>query len=130
MIPSATSLSAIQFAEYSAGEDPVAGPERKRVEGHVPGAGGVLDDRDLVPARVQQPCERVVALLPVVASLGSRLVAADLGLPAQLHDRLKLPRTMPAGWPRRVRDVDGLVRHRLLLPRAAVYQRDDQSRRP
>ena len=41
------------------GQDPVAGREGEPVEGHVPGAGGVLDDRDLV--EVRQPISRAMA---------------------------------------------------------------------
>ena len=37
-----------------AGQDPVAGLEVERVEGHVPGAGRVLDDRDLVARAAEQ----------------------------------------------------------------------------
>ena len=31
------------------GEDAVAGPERQRIEGHLPRHRGILDQRDLVP---------------------------------------------------------------------------------
>jgi hypothetical protein len=36
--------------------------------------------------RVEQPRDRVVRVLPVVLSLGGRLVAADLGLAPQVSD--------------------------------------------
>ena len=95
-VRAATCLSAIQFEAYSAcaGQDAVARREVERVERHVPCPGRVLDDGDLLAAGVQQPCERVVRVLPVVAALGGGLVAADLGLAREVvDDRLvHLPR--------------------------------------
>ena len=61
----------------AARQDPVARLEAERVEGHVPGAGGVLDDRDLVARAAEQAGDAVVGRLdPVVLASGS-LVAAD-----------------------------------------------------
>ena len=68
------------------GEDAVAGLELERVEGHVPRARGVLDDRDLVALAADQPRDRVVAVLDAVLALGLRLVAADRRLAAQVLD--------------------------------------------
>ena len=68
------------------GEDAVARAQPQRVEGHVPRARGVLDDRDLVALGADQPRDRVVGVLGAVLALGGRLVAADLRLAAQVLD--------------------------------------------
>ena len=53
---------------------------RGGIEGHVPGAGGVLDEGDLIGIAAQQLGGRLVeALDRRILALG-RLVAADLGL--------------------------------------------------
>ena len=68
------------------GEDAVAGLQLQRVERHVPRARGVLDDRDLVRPRADQPRDRVVGVLDAVRAVGRRLVAADLRLAPQVLD--------------------------------------------
>ena len=70
----------------SVGEDAVARPKRQRVERHVPRARRVLDDRDLVALRADQPRDGVVGVLDAVVALRRRLVAADLGLAPQVLD--------------------------------------------
>ena len=50
------------------GQDPVAGLEGEPVEGHVPGAGGVLDDGDLVGLAADQPGDRVVGVFDLVGA--------------------------------------------------------------
>ena len=61
----ATWRKAMTLLAYSArrGQDAVARPEGERVEGHVPGAGRVLDDGDLVAAAAEQRRGRVVGAL-------------------------------------------------------------------
>ena len=68
------------------GQYPVTRAKREGVEGHVPGAGGVLDERDLAALAADQPGQRVVGVLDAVLALRRRLVAADLGLAAQVVD--------------------------------------------
>ena len=68
------------------GEDPVAGGEAERVERHVPRPRRVLDDRDLVAVGTDQRSDRVVAVLQAVGPFRRRLVAADLGLAAEMVD--------------------------------------------
>ena len=80
------------------GEDAVARAQLQRVEGHVPRARGVLDDRDLVALRADQRGDRVVAVLDAVAPLRRRLVAADLRLaPQVLDDRVEHARGRQRG---------------------------------
>ena len=59
------------------GDDAVARPEGDRVEGHVPGARGVLHDRDLVRPGPDQGGHGVVGILDAIGCFGRRLVAAD-----------------------------------------------------
>ena len=51
----------------AAGQDPVARLEVEGVEGHVPGPGRVLDDRDLVAGAAEQAGDAVVGRLDPVA---------------------------------------------------------------
>ncbi len=67
-------------------QDPVAGAEAQRVEGHVPGAGGVLDDGDLVGVGAQQPGELVVDGLQALGGLRGGLVAPDARLALEVPD--------------------------------------------
>jgi hypothetical protein len=57
-----------------------------RSPGRKPRARGVLDDRDLVAARADQPRDRVVAVLDALLPLGRGLVAADFRLAPQVLD--------------------------------------------
>ena len=66
------------------GDDAVARPERNRVERHVPGARGVLHDRDLVRARTDQRGDGVVDIRDAIGRFGRRLVAADGSLSRQV----------------------------------------------
>jgi hypothetical protein len=66
--------------------DRLAGVQRQRVEGHVPGAGGVLDQGDLLAARAQQLGDGVVGVLERLPLGGGGLVAADGRLQAQMVD--------------------------------------------
>ena len=68
------------------GQDPVAGREREPVEGHVPGAGGVLHDRYLGGLAADEPGDGVVGVFDLVVGFGRGLVAADLGLAVQVGD--------------------------------------------
>ncbi len=70
----------------AAGEDPVARLEVERVERHVPGPGGVLDDRDLVARAAEQAGDAVVGRLDPVVLAGGRLVAADPRLELEVLD--------------------------------------------
>ena len=54
------------------GQDPVAGREGEAVEGHVPGAGGVLDDRDLGGLAADEPGDGGVGVLDLVVRLRLR----------------------------------------------------------
>jgi len=58
-----------------------------RVKGHIPGAGGVLYDRDLVPIAVDQPRNRVVDRLEARFALIRCFIPADLGLALEVPDR-------------------------------------------
>ena len=70
-------------------QDPVAGAEAHRVERHVPRAGGVLDDADLVGVAADQRRDGVVGVLDPVGAPGGRLVPADRHLELEvLDDRL------------------------------------------
>jgi hypothetical protein len=55
-------------------------PERNRVESHVPGARGALDERDLVALRADQRGDGVVEIGNATLRFGGRLIAADRGL--------------------------------------------------
>ena len=66
------------------GDDAVAGPERDRVERHVPGARGVFHERDLVRARADQRGDGVVDIRDAIGRFGRGLVAADGGLARQV----------------------------------------------
>ena len=66
------------------GDDAVARPERNRVERHVPGARGVLDERDLVRAGADQRGDGVVDICDAIGGFGRSLVAADGGLAMQM----------------------------------------------
>ena len=68
------------------GEDAVARSEGEGVERHVPRAGRVLDQGDLVALRADQLRERVIGVLPLVLPLRRRLVATDLRLALQVPD--------------------------------------------
>ena len=68
----------------SAGEDAVPGPQPKRVEDRLPRAGGVLEQRDLVPLGADQARDRVIDRLDARRGLVLRLVAPDLGLAPKL----------------------------------------------
>lgn len=70
----------------TSGEDAVTGAEPKAVERHVPGPGGVLDDRDLVGLAPDQPGDRPVGVLHTVVGLGRCFVAADRRLALQVVD--------------------------------------------
>ena len=66
------------------GQHPIAAPEREAVDRHVPGAGGVLDDRDVLGVGVDQRRERRVDAIEPGGGLACRLVAADLGFPPDM----------------------------------------------
>ena len=68
------------------GQDAVAGLEGEAVERHVPGAGGVLDHRDLVGAAADELGDGGVGVLDLLGCGFGGLVAADLGLAAQVGD--------------------------------------------
>ena len=59
----------------------ITAPEREAVDGHVPGAGGVLDDRDVIGVGIEQRRQRRVDTIEAGGSLTCGLVAADLGFP-------------------------------------------------
>ena len=67
-----------------AGEDAVAGPERDRVEGRVPGVGGVVEQRDLLAPGAEQPGHPGVRGLDPVGDPVECLVPADAGLELEL----------------------------------------------
>lgn len=67
-------------------QDPVAGRPGQRVEGHVPGTGGVLHDRDVVPPGAHLTGQRVVRVLDPLGLRCSCLVPADLLLQAKMPD--------------------------------------------
>ncbi len=69
------------------GQDAVAGGEGDGVEGHVPGAGGVFDEGDLVGVAAEQRRRRVVEALDRVVLAVRRLVAADGRLELEVVDR-------------------------------------------
>ncbi len=68
------------------GDDAVSGAEGDRVEGHVPGAGRVLHERDLVGAGADQRGDGVVDVRDPVLRLRGGLVAADRRLALQVAD--------------------------------------------
>ena len=82
------------------GDDAIARPERHRVERHVPGARGVLDERDLVPARADQRGDGVIDIRDAIGRLGRRLVAADGGLARQVARHRIEDRARRQGGPR------------------------------
>ena len=71
-------------------DDAIARTERNRVEGHVPAARGVFDDRDLVGTRTDQRGDGVVGVRDAIGRFGSRFVAADGGLACEMaRDRIE-----------------------------------------
>jgi hypothetical protein len=67
-----------------------AGPERNRVERHVPGARRAFHERDLVRALADQRGDGVVDIGDATLCCGRSLVAADGGLAGQVaHDRVE-----------------------------------------
>src|SRR5271165_793599 len=62
------------------GEDAVAGPERHRVERHVPGARGAFHERDLVPGARRSRWRRRRRHPDATLRFGGSLDAADGGL--------------------------------------------------
>jgi len=66
------------------GDDPVSGAEGDRVEGHVPGSRGVLDERDLVRAGADERGDGVVEVGDSIRRLGRRLVGTDGGFALQV----------------------------------------------
>jgi hypothetical protein len=69
------------------GQDPVPRTEPHGVEGHVPRAGGVLDERHLVAGAAEEGGDRLVGALDALAPLLRRLVRADGRLAPQVVDR-------------------------------------------
>ncbi len=129
------------------GDDAVARPERNRVERHVPGARGVLHDRDLVRARPDQRGDGVVNVREAIGRFGGRLVAADGGLAGQVARHRVEDRTGRQGSARVVevenvahpgrvrseqRDVerhDGLLRSSWMHGHGIAHQDRDAARR-
>ena len=72
------------------GEDAIAGREADRIERHVPGHGGVLDERDLRRSAFNKSRDRIVDRFAPIVGCSGGLVAAGLGLEPQVAQlRLK-----------------------------------------
>ena len=72
------------------GDDPVSGAEGDRIEGHVPGSRGVLDECNLVGAGPDERGDGVVEVGDAVRRLGRGLVTPDGGLTLEVAgDRLQ-----------------------------------------
>jgi hypothetical protein len=70
----------------SSGDDSIPGLEWDRVEDRVPGARGVLEQRDLLGPAVDEPRARPIdSFHPLALGLG-RLVSADPGLELEVVD--------------------------------------------
>ena len=67
-------------------QDAVARPELERIECHVPGAGRVLDERDLVGSAIDEAREAAVDALERRLGAICRLVSADLRLEPQVPE--------------------------------------------
>ena len=70
-----------------AGQDAVARLEIERVEGEIPGAGGILDIGDLAGLGTDQARDRRIEAVQRPARLVGGLVAADLGFELQVPER-------------------------------------------
>lgn len=68
-------------------QDAVSWLERHGVKGHIPSAGGVLDDSDFIALAAQQRGRRIIDMFHRLTRLSCRLVATDLRLQAQMVDR-------------------------------------------
>ena len=71
-----------------ADQDAVAGAQRHRVQRGQPGAGRAVGEGDLVGPAAEQFGEHAVARLQVGFAFAGSLIAADLGLAAQVADHL------------------------------------------
>lgn len=71
------------------GQDAVAGLEGNCVKGHVPGAGRVLDNGNLVAVRADERTHRVVDMLHRVVGKRRRSITAHFGFEQQMpRDRI------------------------------------------
>ena len=66
------------------GEDAIAGREADRIERHVPGHRGVLDERDLRTVGVQESRDGIIDRVDPIVCCRGGFVAADVGLELQV----------------------------------------------